>query len=59
MAADDMCAECGRLREQARAAVLSADYSRLTDVRVLQRRHERDAQYVPTDQGDQAERQWQ
>lgn len=37
--ADDVCTECGRLREQARAALLSGDGSRLTDVRVLQRRH--------------------
>ena len=33
------CAECDRLRTQARAAVLTGDHSRLTDVRVLQRRH--------------------
>ncbi|MHA6760079.1 hypothetical protein [Streptacidiphilus sp. PAMC 29251] len=33
------CGECARLREQARAAVLTGDRSRLTDVRVLQRRH--------------------
>ena len=33
------CAECDRLREQARAAVLVGDKSRLTDVRVQQRRH--------------------
>ena len=33
------CPECNRLREQARAAVLTGDGSRLDDVRVLQRRH--------------------
>jgi hypothetical protein len=33
------CAECARLREQARAAVLTGDRSRLSDVRVLQQRH--------------------
>jgi hypothetical protein len=36
----DGCAECGRLFQQARAAVLSGDRSRLADVRVLQRRHQ-------------------
>jgi len=35
----DACAECARLREQAAAALLTADRSRLSDVRVLQRRH--------------------
>lgn len=34
-----VCEECGRLREQARAALLSGDLSRLTDVRVMQGRH--------------------
>lgn len=34
-----VCAECARLREQARAAVLTNDLSRLSDVRVLQARH--------------------
>ncbi|TDT98621.1 hypothetical protein EDD99_6850 [Streptomyces sp. 846.5] len=33
------CPECNRLREQARAAVLSGDGSRLADVRVLQGCH--------------------
>ncbi len=33
------CAECVRLQEQARAALLSGDMSRLTDVRVYQARH--------------------
>ncbi|KIQ61555.1 hypothetical protein TR51_19590 [Kitasatospora griseola] len=37
------CAECVRLREQARAAVLTADRSRLSDVRVLERRHRDEA----------------
>ncbi|MEY9844367.1 hypothetical protein ABH940_001434 [Streptacidiphilus sp. BW17] len=34
-----LCEECGRLREQARAALLSGDLSRLTDVRVMRNRH--------------------
>ncbi|MFC1430088.1 hypothetical protein ACEZDB_05375 [Streptacidiphilus sp. N1-3] len=34
-----VCGECGRLREQARAAVLCGDKSRLSDVRVMQGRH--------------------
>ncbi|MHA6757706.1 hypothetical protein [Streptacidiphilus sp. PAMC 29251] len=34
-----VCEECGRLREQARAAVLCGDKSRLSDVRVMQGRH--------------------
>lgn len=34
-----VCEECGRLREQARAAVLCGDRSRLSDVRVMQGRH--------------------
>jgi len=34
------CAECGRLVEQGRAAVLSGDRSRLADVWVLQERHD-------------------
>ena len=33
------CAECDRLVEQGRAALLCGDRSRLTDVRVLQQRH--------------------
>ena len=33
------CTECARLRQQARVALLSDDKSRLTDVRVLLRRH--------------------
>ncbi|MFC5907892.1 hypothetical protein [Streptacidiphilus monticola] len=33
------CQECSRLREQARAALLSGDMSRLTDVRVMRNRH--------------------
>ncbi len=33
------CAECARLFHQARAAVLTGDRSRLSDVRVYQRRH--------------------
>ena len=33
------CAECVRLFEQARAAVLTGDRSRLSDVRVYQYRH--------------------
>jgi hypothetical protein len=33
------CAECARLAEQLRAAHLSGDRSRVTDVRVLQTRH--------------------
>ena len=33
------CPECKRLREQARAAVLIGDSSRLADVRVLHSRH--------------------
>jgi len=33
------CAECVRLREQAAAALLTGDRSRLSDVRVLQHRH--------------------
>lgn len=37
------CDECARLREQARAAVLTGDRSRLSDVRVLQARHRTDA----------------
>ena len=37
--ADPVCKECGRLREQARAALLSGDRSRLSDVRVFQGRH--------------------
>lgn len=42
------CAECRRLWEQARAAVLSHDLSRLSDVHVLQHRHD---QANHTDQG--------
>lgn len=34
-----VCAECGRLREQGRVAVLTNDKSRLSDVRVMQQRH--------------------
>ena len=34
-----VCQECGRLREQARAASLCGDRSRLSDVRVMQNRH--------------------
>ena len=34
------CTECIRLWEQARAAVLSFDLSRLSDVHVLQHRHD-------------------
>lgn len=34
-----VCVECGRLREQARAALITNDQSRLSDVRVLQKRH--------------------
>jgi hypothetical protein len=33
------CEECARLGEQARAALLSGDMSRLTDVRVMRNRH--------------------
>jgi len=33
------CDECVRLFDQARAAVLTGDQSRLSDVRVYQRRH--------------------
>ena len=33
------CAECARLFHQARAAVLTGDQSRLSDVRVYQHRH--------------------
>ena len=33
------CPECARLFHQARAAVLTGDRSRLSDVRVLQERH--------------------
>jgi len=33
------CGECVRLSDQARAAVLTGDQSRLSDVRVYQRRH--------------------
>ncbi len=33
------CGECVRLFDQARAAVLTGDQSRLSDVRVYQRRH--------------------
>jgi hypothetical protein len=33
------CAECARLAEQLRAAHLSGDRSRVTDVRVFQARH--------------------
>lgn len=36
---DPQCEECARLREQALAALLSGDLSRLTDVRVLRNRH--------------------
>lgn len=36
-----VCQECGRLREQARAASLRGDRSRLSDVRVMQDRHRR------------------
>ena len=36
-----VCQECGRLREQARAASLCGDRSRLSDVRVMQNRHRR------------------
>jgi len=34
------CAECARLAEQGRAAVLTSDRSRLSDVWVLQERHD-------------------
>lgn len=34
-----VCTECRRLREQARAAHITNDQSRLTDVRVQQNRH--------------------
>ncbi len=37
------CAECARLAEQAQAAVLTVDRSRLSDVRVLERRHRDEA----------------
>jgi hypothetical protein len=37
------CAECARLREQGRAAVLSGDRPRLGDVRVMQAGHRADA----------------
>jgi hypothetical protein len=37
--APEGCAECARLSLQARAAVLTGDHSRLTDVRVMQARH--------------------
>jgi hypothetical protein len=36
------CAECVRLVEQGRAALLTGDKSRLADVRVIQDRHETD-----------------
>ena len=39
------CSECERLFHQARAALLSGDRSRLTDVRVYQYRHRADAQH--------------
>jgi hypothetical protein len=41
-----VCEECARLREQARAALLSGDMSRLTDVRVMRNRH-RQADHGP------------
>jgi hypothetical protein len=44
---DLACPECNRLREQARAAMLTGDGSRLADVRVLQRRHRTDAHPKP------------
>ncbi|MFC1420869.1 hypothetical protein [Streptacidiphilus cavernicola] len=50
MTADiDDCTECRRLCEQARAALLSGDRSRLTDVRVFQRRHVEAEHAVSTD----------
>ena len=39
------CAECARLAEQGRAALLAGDKSRQVDVRVLQARH-RDADHA-------------
>ncbi|WP_152648317.1 hypothetical protein [Streptacidiphilus anmyonensis] len=43
----ETCAECARLDEQERAAYLSGDGSRQSDVRVLRTRHRRDAHGVP------------
>ncbi len=37
--ADDRCPECERLRVQERAAYLSGDHSRRTDVRLLRKQH--------------------
>ena len=45
------CSECARLSEQARAAALTGDRSRLTDVRVLQRRHDAAEHAVQVEQG--------
>jgi hypothetical protein len=39
----ESCGECARLTEQATAAKLTGDLSRLTDVQVLRARHLREA----------------
>ena len=47
-APQETCEECARLDEQERAAYLSGDGSRQSDVRVLRMRHKRDAHGITT-----------